>query len=487
MVLQWLSRAARSWPDKPALVQGGRVVTYRQWLQAADALARQLLDGGLGPGRTVATQMGNSIECAIALAAVTRTGASNLVLDPALKAVEVSRYCQRTGASAVLWPSAAAGGMPSLGLPLFAVPAFETLLPEARGSQAALLADAPPASDWNVFLLLSSGTSGPPKIVPKTAAQAEAAVQVFRGTLPYRDTDRVLGVLPFFHSFGLFNVLLASMAAGATLVLERFSPRETADAVERHSITVLPVTPLMLRLLCETEFHARPDFSSVRLAVSAGSALSQGVVRGMREKFGVGIAQSYGTTESGPIALARPEHPIDKPGWVGTLYAGLTVEIRDPSRAPLGPNRQGEIAVKSPANASGYLDGPEASAEAFRGEWVLTGDVGYKDDAGHLYALGRKRRMVNVAGKKVSPAEVEACLRSHPSVGEALVFGEPTSNGTERVKAMVVLTGQASERQIQEYCAARLADFKIPRQIVFVEDLAGGPMGKPQDTKQVGL
>jgi long-chain acyl-CoA synthetase len=479
MFYRRLSEAARRRPDKPALVQGDRTVTYRQWLEAAEALARRMADGEVGPGRTVAVQMGHSIECLIALAAAGRIGATTLVMDPALKALEVARYTQKAGAAALVRSSEAATGAQALDVPVIAVPALEDFA--AQGIVTGPLAEAPPlAADQNVFLLLSSGTSGAPKIVPKTVAQADAAVRVFLDTLPYRDTDRVLAVLPLFHSFGLFNVLVAAVEAGATLYLERFAPRPTAEAVERHRITVLPVTPLMLRLWWETEYRRRPDFSTVRLAVSAGSALSSGVLGGMREKFGVGVAQSYGTTETGPVSVALPEHAVARPGWVGTLYKGVAVEIRDASGRALACGEPGEIAARSPANTSGYLDGPEASAEAFRGEWILTGDVGCLDEAGNLYALGRLRRMVNVGGKKVSPAEVEACLRSHPSIGEALVLGEPTTEGGQRVKALIVRTGDVTALQIQEYCAQRLADYKIPRQIEFVEDLAGGSMGKPQ-------
>jgi len=485
MWYQDLTSAAGAQSCKPALVQGDRTVSYGQLFQASEALAASLERGGLCSGQTAAMWMPNSIEHAIALLAIARIGAAALVLDPALKADEIARYDRRAGAVMLLHEprdSVAARPPPGAGgqdVPVLAVPSCDVLCLEAGGA----LAQTPrPASEAHAFLLLSSGTTGPAKIVPKTVAQATGALRVFSDTLPYNAGDRILGVLPFCHSFGLFNVLLASLRAGATLYIERFSPRPTAAAIARHRITVLPATPFMVRMLAETDFRTAPDFSSVRLAVSAGSALSAAVVRRTREKFGIGVAQSYGTTESGPITIARSEDCVDAPGWVGTPYAGVTVEIRDSSGVPLGADLDGAVVVRSPANASCYLGDAEKSAATFDGGWVLTGDIGRLSKAGHLFVLGRTKRMINVAGKKVAPAEVEACLRSHPSVAEALVVADRAPDGGERVKALVVPAGEASVRQLQEFCAARLADFKVPRQIVFVEDLAAGRMGKPTET-----
>jgi long-chain acyl-CoA synthetase len=333
--------------------------------------------------------------------------------------------------------------------------------------------------DQHAFLLLSAGTTGPPKIVPRTAAQIEAALGIFRATLPYSEEDRILAVLPFFHSFGLLNVLLSSLAAGATLCVSAFSPRETAAAIERERVTALPATPFMFRLLTEAAFRRLPDFASLRLAVSVGSALSPAVALGFQEKFGVAVAQSYGTTETGPVALARPEERLDGAGWVGRPYVGVTVQIYGLDGRALGLGAQGLVGVTSAANAASYLGDAQAGAPVFRGGCVLTGDVGRLNDAGHLFVLGRARPMLNVAGKKVSPAEVEACLRTHPRVADVLVVGANAAGTDQRVKAFVVPAGPLSALELVEFCGKRLAEFKVPRQIVFVADLSRGPMGKP--------
>jgi len=471
MLMTLLCHGAARMSKKAAIVDAGRTLSYRQLHDAAEAAGRYLRTKGLGPGQTVATQIANSVAFAVAVAAADYLGLANLILDPGLKAEESERYCRRAGVASVIRAPVTSHNSPPDGLSVLPITppegsrrkdgsymAHDSRLKESRSSQ------------WG-FLLLSSGTGGAPKIVPKTEKQAAAALEAYSSALPYYETDRVLAVLPFFHSFGLYNVLVTSIAAGATLYVEQFTPRETSAAIERNRITVLPATPFMIRMLSATEFKKVPDFSSVRLAVSAGSALPEETQRLTRTKLGLEVVQSYGTTESGPIAIARPDRKAHDAGWVGVGYPGVTIEIRGTSGNRVAPGVDGEIAVKSPGNTSRYLDNSKSSAVAFQGQWVLTGDTGHLNEAGELFVLGRKRRLVNVAGKKVAPAEVEACLRAHGSVADALVLPEKVPEGGERVKAIVVPAGEVSARQLQEFCMERLADFKVPRRILFVESL----------------
>jgi len=480
MHYELLARSASSFPNRPAVAEGGRVLTYSELHDAVDAMSCRFQELGLSSNSIVAIQLPNSVEFVVALLAVGKLGATALPLDPALKAEEVGRYSARAGAGVLLCrPSGP--GLPEDGESVWHhLSAIDT--PSGGLFVATRVLENPRAirdSQQNVFLLLSSGTEGLPKIVPRTAAQVEGALQVFGATLPHSQDDRVLGVLPFFHSFGLLNVLLSTLARGAALYVESFSPRRTAATIESEQITVLPATPLMFRLLAETDFSRVPEFSSVRLAISAGSALSFAVAQRFEEKFGAAIAQSYGTTESGPAALSRTGQPQGGAGCVGEPYVGVSVEIWDSSGNPLGPGQEGEVAIKSPANALCYVGEPKASAATFRRGYVLTGDIGHRDKAGRLFVLGRNRPMLNVAGKKVAPHEVEACLRSHPCVAEVLVVGADGPEGSESVRALVVPAASVTAIELREYCGKRLADFKVPRQIIFAKDISRGAMGKP--------
>jgi long-chain acyl-CoA synthetase len=244
----------------------------------------------------------------------------------------------------------------------------------------------------------------------------------------------------------------------------------------------------MFRMLTETPSAKPPDGSSLRLVISAGSALPLAVASGFRARFGIGIHQSYGTTETGPAALGDPRFNSNEGGCIGKPYAGVHFEFHplaqdDSHRSPSPQERSSlAIAVRSPANAVGYLNDPEVSATVFRSGAVFTGDVGYRNLEGDIFVLGRDRPMLNVAGKKVAPAEVEACLRTHPCVADVAIIGIPAPGGDQKIKAVIVKNGPVTDLEIRQFCAERLADFKIPREISFEENLSRGPMGKTKLT-----
>jgi long-chain acyl-CoA synthetase len=474
-----LARSADSSAQKPALIQEGLTLTYAELLDATAAMVALLRREGLRPADTVAIQVPHSVDCVVSLLASMRLGTTVLVLDTSLKQQAVARSCAQAGAGLLLTGPDGEGAPLEGGPRRLVVPPVQGLRGAARRS--ADLQDLRAGSDaaaGSDFLLLSSGTTGPPKLVHRLAGTMEAAARIHAARFRYGPGDKTLAMLPFCHSFGLGNVLLGTLTYGGTMVLAPFSPRQTAATVERERITVLPATPFMFHMLADTAFHRRPDFSSVRLAAAVGSALSPAIAARFKEGFGVGISESYGATETGPVALAGPELSAVA-GCLGKPYPGIEVQIWDASGGRLGPGEPGEIVVKSPAAACEYLGDPEASAGKFRHGYVLTGDSGRLDEAGNLFVTGRMKPMVNVAGKKVAPAEVEACLRSHRGVAETLVVAGSGGEGAEWVKALVVPLGDVTAAELREHCAARLAAFKVPREVVFVESLASGLMHKP--------
>ncbi len=163
---------------------------------------------------------------------------------------------------------------------------------------------------------------------------------------------------------------------------------------------------------------------------------------------------------------------------MGKPLPEVAVSLRDDAGAPVAAGAEGTIWVRCPGAAGEYLHDPEATAATFRQGWVVTGDLGRMDEAGNLFILGRKRPLVSIAGKKVAPAEVEACLRSHPAVADVVVRGGGDSAGGEYIEARVVRAGEVAAGELRDFCAARLADFKVPRRIEFVSNLSRGPLGK---------
>jgi long-chain acyl-CoA synthetase len=439
-------------PDVPALAYGGQTLSYAELLNASARLSRDLPPGPL------ALRMPNCAEGVVAVLAAMRAGSDLLLLDASLKEAETKDACGRAGVRALMLRS----GDRVEGLACIAVPAV-TSIAEVSGSIATPTGPAHAPG----FMLLSSGTTGSPKIVLRTAQQAEAAVDLFRAELPLCADDRVLAGMPFCHSFGLLFVLLGSLCAGARLHLDPFSPRGTARGIATDRITVLPATPFMFRMLAETAFDPPPDFSSVRLAVSAGSGLPPSVAMAFHARFGVDILQSYGSTETGPVALARPQHG----SGVGRPYQGVELE--------LGTAEQPKpILVRSPALAAGYLGDERASAEVFLPEGVAIGDLGFLDGLGNVVVAGRDRPMLSVGGKKVSPAEVEACLKSHPAVVDAVVVGVPAADGGHSLKAVLVAGPGLSVPEVQAHVAERLALFKVPREIHFASEGERTSLGK---------
>ncbi len=470
MAIPFLDIDGRPGPTaRPALVTADRTVSFRDLAAACRSVATRLAAARIHPGDRVALRLPNSPEFVAALLGALHRGAQVLLVDPKVKETELRPVCRRVGIAALLTGDEADSDCPTIPIP----PLAELL--DADDREAA----AGDHGESGAFLLMSSGTTGTPKVVVRTVAQAAAAVDIFRRTVPYRSDDRILATLPMVHSFGLLNVLLTGLSAGAAIYLNRFSPRPTAAAIVANRITVLPGTPFLFRMLAETGFRTAPDFSSVRLAISAGSALSPAIAALFEDKFGVSILQSYGSTESGPVAVGDAAASAAKAnGNVGRPYAGVKIEIRDDASKPVAERREGLVAATSPALASGYLEDPQATAEVFVKGYVLTGDIGYLQD-GELHILGRKRRLISVAGKKVAPAEVEACLRAHPAVADVVVSGVQAGR-SERIQAVVVRAQPVSVQELRTHCSESLAAFKTPHIIEFAANLSQGIMGKPK-------
>lgn len=478
MIHNPLLRIATSTLAATAIVEGPRLIPYAALQQSVDTLSHHLRGHGLQSGQTVAVRIPNSAEAVIAILACARLDLRILLLDPSLKSGELELYFRKVTPTCLLESLSSVATTPE-GLLVIRIPSAEALMEKPHSCP-----QVASSSSRGGFLLLSSGTTGTPKVVFRTFQQAEAALQIFNDTIPLSPDDNVLGVLPFFHSFGLLFVLLSTLKSGAKLHLAPFSPRATISSIETSRITVLPASPFMFRMLTETPCAKPPDGSSLRLAISAGSALPLAVASGFRARFGIGIHQSYGTTETGPAALGNPRFDSNQGGCIGKPYVGVHFEFhclaQNDSHPDPRPHERPSlaIAVRSPANAVGYLNDPEISETVFRNGAVYTGDVGYRSPEGDIFVLGRERPMLNVAGKKVAPAEVEACLRTHPCVADVAIIGIPAPGGDQKIKAVIVKSGPVTDLEIRQFCAERLADFKIPREISFEENLSRGPMGK---------
>lgn len=330
-----------------------------------------------------------------------------------------------------------------------------------------------------VLGLLSSGSTGTPKLVLRSRFQILAGARIYTQSVGLTSADRILAVLPLEHSYGFHNVVLATMLSGATMILPSMvHPRVALELIHSHNVTVLPAAPIFFDLLVRFAPEGISNFP-LRAGISVGTALATRIWQRFTEHFACPLWQSYGTSESGPVALNRNGTPDGERLALGQLCPGVMVSLNPlPDDERASSILVGEILVQSPAVALGYDSSVEGGGR-FEGDRFYTGDLGELRD-GVLYFRGRIKTLIAAAGHKVDPAEIEQVLLQHPNVGDVAVVGEPDPDGVEQIKAYVVARPPVPAVELIEFCSARLAPFKVPRKIEFRDSLPRNAMGKLQ-------
>jgi long-chain acyl-CoA synthetase len=295
------------------------------------------------------------------------------------------------------------------------------------------------------------------------------------------DADVSLCVLPLFHIFGLNVVLGLSLAAGSrVLLIERFDPTSALEAIVRHGVTIVPGAPAMWTAWAQMPGLAADSFASVRLAASGASKLPVEVAESFERKFGVTITEGYGLTEASPV-VTTSAGVATKPGSIGVPLPGVQVRLVDPDGDDVLIGDSGELWVKGDNVFAGYWQDEEATASALTEDgWLRTGDVAVVDDDGFLFLVDRVKDLIIVSGFNVFPAEVEEVLLEHPGIEAAAVVGVPHPYSGEAVKAYVVVKDGRSleEDDVIAFAADRLARYKCPDKVMFVDELPQGASGK---------
>jgi len=339
----------------------------------------------------------------------------------------------------------------------------------------------PRAPGDSAVLVYTSGTTGKPKGAELTHFQLYMTSTIAGGLFGVRTDDVVLAVLPFFHVFGLSSVINVFVRFGGCLsILPRFQPAAALDAIEADRCTVIGGVPTMLHALAQLDIADR-DLSALRVAVSGGASLPEDIMRIFEDKYRVEVLEGYGMTETASsCSFNRPGDrkvlSIGRPLW------GVRMRVADSSGRPLPAGREhvGEILIRGHNVMKGYLGRPEATAEALRGGWLHSGDLGYVDEDGFYFIVDRAKDLVIRGGYNVYPREIEEVLYAHPAILEAAVIGKPDERLGEEVVAVVALRPghDASAEDIITYTRERLAAYKYPREIRFMAELPKGPSGK---------
>ncbi|MGE0311315.1 MAG: acyl--CoA ligase [Lautropia sp.] len=491
--------------DAPAIGAPGRPWLGHGGLRALCATTARALHGvGIGPSHRVAIVLDNGPEMAAAFIAIA-CSAVTAPLNPAYREEEFDFYLSDLGASAVVvaegyegpaLAAARARSIPVIRLRVAAgAPAGEFRLDAGEMPSApAGFADALPGPDDVALVLHTSGTTSRPKIVPLLQRNLVASATHIGATLALAPADRCLNIMPLFHIHGLIAAVLSSLASGASIVCTPgFNALQFFGWLDDARPTWYTAVPTMHQAILARAARNGDAVARARLRFirSSSASLPPQVMLALEQTFSAPVIESYGMTEATHQMASNPLPPAErKPGSVG-IEAGPKVRIAAQFEPRLlARGETGEVVICGPNVTPGYEANPTANEGAFftigPDRWFRTGDQGVQDEQGYLRITGRLKEIINRGGEKVSPLEVDEVLMDHPAVQQVVTFGIPHDKLGEEVGAAVVLREgeQADEKALRAFAAGRLADFKVPRRIVILDEIPKGATGKLQ---RIGL
>ncbi|WP_227268666.1 acyl--CoA ligase [Roseobacter weihaiensis] len=462
-------------------------------LRALTSDVRTALHGfGIGRGNRVAIVLPNGPEMAAAFITIAQV-AVTAPLNPAYREEEYVFYLDDLKAKALVvmaddeGPAVAAAG--TLGIKVIRVTVPDgapagtiTLTSEASGE-----ADTTAPGPEDVALILhTSGTTSRPKIVPLLHSNVAASAEHIRVSLDLTPADRCMNVMPLFHIHGLIAAVSASLAAGASVwCAPGFDALRFFGSLRQAKPTWYTAVPTMHQAILTRASRNEEIIKEVplRFLRSSSASLPAQVMQALAETFGAPVIEGYGMTEAAHQMASNPLPPrAQKPGAVG-VEAGPKVRIAHETEDRLIEGT-GEVVISGPNVTPGYESNPEANAKSFfeaeDARWFRTGDQGAFDSDGYLHLTGRLKEIINRGGEKISPLEVDGVLLDHPAIAQVVTFALPHPKLGEEVAAAVVLKGEASERDIRDFAKERMADFKVPRKIIILDEIPKGATGKMQ-------
>ncbi|MFZ1919055.1 MAG: AMP-binding protein [Terriglobales bacterium] len=485
--------------SKTALIDTscGRRITYAEYGELVESLARGLVAAGLLPGEVVAIFLPNSWEFAVAYHASTLAGAIPTPLNPAYREREIRYQLENSGAvflitDAPLLENANLAGLPELRR-VFATrqdrPGCEPFASLLRPSTAKLPQPAQPSAQTIAALPYSSGTTGLPKGVMLSHHNLVANVYQMLGpnASSFIPEEVMLCFLPLYHIYGLTVGLTLTLTLGGTLVLmPRFDPQKLCALLIEEGVTMMPLVPPAINALCQfAEAGAFPKNHKVRWIKSGAAPLAPELARRFTDLTAIPVVQGYGMTEASPVThvgyIAPPE--MHRPASIGQPLAQTDCRVLDPNDNEVSPGEPGELVMRGPQIMLGYWKEPQATAAVLRDGWYFSGDIVRTDADGFYYVLDRRKEMIKYKGFPVAPAEVEAVLLEHPAVRDCGVVAKPNTDAGEIPCAFVVLREGFTpsiklDSELRAFVADRLAHHKQPREVHFVDAVPRTPSGK---------
>jgi long-chain acyl-CoA synthetase len=488
-VVHMLADTCAHFPDTTALVCGTRHLSYREYLRCVAGFADEL--AGLGArGSRVALVCANSLDMPIAMFGIHAAGGQAVPINPAYTERELSYILGDADPIAIAYDAEIAAKVEPLLRPTGIRHAVriggETgrSLDTWRNEADRQLPQFLPSPDNLATLQYTGGTTGRPKGVNITHRQMSINISQREAALPTRAGDEsILCMMPLFHVFAMATCLhLAACCGGRLVIVPRYRPETVLDLIAAEKITRLPAGPTVFIGLLNHEKFSATDFSSLRTAYSGSAPLPEETLLRWTERTGTPILEGFGQTEAGPVLTYVREGSPLKVGSVGPPLPLTDIQIVDTETGNrvLGTGEIGEIRARGPQIMSGYRNKPKETAEALRGGWLYTGDIGEMDQGGYLFIRDRRKDMVIVGGYNVYPREVDEVLFAHPAVKEAASTGAPDAYYGETVCAFVVAKEGApiDTNELIEHCKKSLAPYKVPSRIYLLDALPRTTVGK---------
>ncbi len=496
-VIEILRKQSEHNPEAVAIMAPGRApLSYRALCLQVVETVKSLHALGIGRNDRVALVLPNGPEMATAFLGVA-SAATCAPLNPSYRASEFDFYLSDLNAKAIILPSdldsparetAKARGLPIIEASYNSEDAAGIFRLNG-GGQTSISAPVFATPDDVAMVLHTSGTTSRPKIVPLTHRNICTSAANICTTLQLSGRDRCLNVMPLFHIHGLMAAVLSSLTAGASIVCTPgFNAGHFFEWLSVHSPTWYTAVPTMHQsILARVEANpALVKKGCLRFIRSSSASLPPQVMKGLEEAFHAPVIESYGMTEASHQMASNPLPPAErKPGTVG-MAAGPQVAIMDEAGNILPTGQTGEIIIRGDNVTLGYENNPAANESGFTNGWFRTGDQGVMDDQGYLSITGRLKEIINRGGEKIAPREVDEALLDHPGVAQAVAFAAPHKTLGEDLVAAVVLrnNSKVTEQELRQFAFSRLADHKVPSQIVIVAEIPKGPTGKLQ---RIGL
>lgn len=481
--------------DEAIGAPGRKSLTYAGLRAHVEATVGRLNELGIGRGDAVAIVLPNGPEMASAFVSIA-AGATTAPLNPAYRRDEFKFYLSDLDASLLVVEAGSTS--PALDVAADFGIKVATLTVDAKqpagifeleGDSGTPGSTGRPEADDTALVLHTSGTTSRPKIVPLSQKNVCASAASVATSIALEPLDRCLSIMPLFHIHGLIAAVLGSLEAGASVhCTPGFNALHFFRWLEEIGPSWYTGVPTMHQAILSRASRNKEaiDAASLRLVRSSSASLPPQVMAELEATFGAPVIEAYGMTEAAHQMASNPLPPMQrKPGHVG-LPAGPEVSIMNEAGILLPVDTIGEIVIRGPSVTSGYKNNDKANAEAFTNGWFRTGDQGVMDEDGYFRLTGRLKEIINRGGEKISPREVDEVLLDHPAIAQVVTFAVPHPKLGEDVAAAVVLAdgSDADEQSIRAFVAERLAAMKVPRKIVFLDEIPKGATGKIQ---RIGL